>query len=86
MKSPLLYIVAINYNASQHTIEMVHSVLESDYENIKIVIVDNASELSDYEMLAAIREKAVVLRSEKNLGFSGGNNIGIRYAIENAAD
>ena len=86
MKCPLLYIVAINYNASDHTIEMIHSILESDYENVKVVIVDNASELSDYEKLDIIKEHAIVLRSDKNLGFSGGNNLGIRYAIEHSAD
>ena len=47
MSEPLLYIIAINYNSSAHTIELVHSIRESDYKNVKIVIVDNASEKDD---------------------------------------
>lgn len=83
---PLLYIVAINFNSSAHTVEMVQSILKSDYENIQIVIVDNASIDSDYENLNSISEQVILLRSEENLGFSGGNNLGIRYAIDHLAD
>ena len=86
MSNPLLYVVAINYNSAVHTIEMVQSIFESDYKNIKIVIVDNASDISEYEKLESLKEKAVVIRCDNNLGFSGGNNVGIRYAIENMAD
>lgn len=86
MNTPLLYIIAINYNSSEHTIEMVRSVLNSDYQNLKIVIVDNASDTPDYQKLDAIKTQAVILRNEKNLGFSGGNNIGIHYAIEHMAE
>ena len=86
MSNPLLYVVAINYNSSAHTIEMVQSIFESDYKNIKIVIVDNASDALDYKKLEEVKAQAVILRSEENLGFSGGNNVGIRYAIAHLAD
>lgn len=86
MSEPLLYIIAINYNSSAHTIELVHSIRESDYKNVKIVIVDNASEKVDCEKLEEIKQYAIVLKNDKNLGFSGGNNVGIRYAIDHQAD
>ena len=34
---PLLYIVAINFNSSAHTVEMVQSILKSDYENLNSI-------------------------------------------------
>ena len=80
-----VYVITINYNSAIHTIEMVKSVMQSDYINIKIIIVDNNSEEEDYKKLYEISNKATIIRSKVNLGFSGGNNIGIRAAInENA--
>lgn len=78
--TPLLCVVAINYNTAADTIEMVDSVIKSDYPNLRIIVVDNCSTLEDYEKLNVIKDRAVVIRSERNSGFSGGNNIGLHYA------
>lgn len=86
MVNPLVCIVTINYNSSAHTIEMVQSVYESDYSNIRIIVVDNASAEEEYRKLNVISEKAVIIKNQENLGFSGGNNVGIRRALEFGAD
>lgn len=61
---------------------MLKSLLQCSYENHKIIVVDNASSLETYRCL----EQEIcglpceLLRSEKNLGFGGGVNLGFEYA------
>lgn len=85
-KEPLIYIISVNFNSSEHTIEMVNSLLNINYKNYKIIIVDNCSDFLDYKKLEKIKDKCTLIRSDSNLGFAGGNNIGINIAIKNKAD
>lgn len=86
-------IVLINYNSHQFTYDCVDSIVEKtttadqngvDYE---IIIVDNNSSSQDYESLKPIVDPArhdglriKLIRSRINLGFSGGNMLGVQYA------
>lgn len=83
---PSLYVVSINYNTAEHTIEMVQNLRQSHYDNLHILIIDNCSQQEDFEKLQQANLPAQLIRSEQNLGFSGGNNIGLRIAAENNAD
>lgn len=76
-------IILVNYNGYDDTVECIKSIENSDYDNYKIVLVDNGSKdknkiLND----SYINNVADVIISEENLGFSGGNNLGIKYAQE----
>lgn len=76
-------IILVNYNGYDDTVECIKSIENSDYDNYKIILVDNGSKdknkiLNDNY----INNAADVLISEENLGFSGGNNLGIKYAQE----
>ncbi len=82
---PRLCVITINYNSAEHTIEMVHSLRQAQWDDLMIVVVDNNSRQEDYCDLETAQLDAVLLRSEENLGFSGGNNIGLRYAAEQDA-
>lgn len=82
---PLVSVIAVNYNTAEHTIEMVESVRKSDYPNLQIVVVDNCSDQEDVAKLQALDEQMVLICNEENLGFSGGNNCGLRYALEHGA-
>ena len=88
MKEPSVSIILVNYNGSQDTIECIESVLKCDYKNYNIIVVDNAS--NDYQELnnnpVFENEKVILIRSDENLGFSGGNNIGIKYVSETLPD
>lgn len=84
----IVYVITINYNSASHTKEMVKSVLESNYENLKIIVVDNASNHEDYKKLEELKylnKNIIIIRSNTNLGFSGGNNIGLKKSIEDGA-
>ncbi len=83
----MTYIILVNYNGFQDTKECVHSILEGDNCNSHIVIVDNGSTDESVQQLQEIcSERVTLLCAEKNLGFSGGNNLGIQYAMEQGAE
>lgn len=79
-------IVILNYNTYDDTIVCVNSIKQfTTASSYKVYIVDNASPDKSGKKLAetfANDERVSVLISEKNLGFSGGNNIGIRAALK----
>lgn len=85
-ESPRVFIIILNWNGWQDTLECLDSIEELDYPNFEVVIVDNAS--TD-ESVREIKDKypgVVLLESTSNLGYAGGNNIGIRYAVQHHAD
>lgn len=78
-------IIIINYNNYLDTIECIDSILENDYENYRIILVDNDSNNDSYDILLKKYEhnKYIELISNNiNMGFSGGNNVGIRRALD----
>lgn len=84
---PLVYIIIVNYNGYKDTIECVNSIEDIDYSNYRIIVVDNGSTNNSLIKLESINSGICnVLSSRENLGFSGGNNLGIKYALENEAD
>jgi Predicted glycosyltransferases len=78
---PLVSVITINYNGLDDTCELIDSLVQHihsvDYE---IVVVDNASRMDEAKILREKYPSIVAIRSDKNLGFSGGNNLGIRNA------
>lgn len=80
---PLIYIILVNYNGYADTVDCVNSLLKIQYQNYKIVIVENASK--DSELLKKdqfLNENTIILYAQENKGFSDGNNIGIKYAMQ----
>lgn len=76
-------IILVNYNSVEDTLECIRSLQKIDYTNYRIIVVDNASS-DDLRELQSLCDKneIVLLRAGDNLGFAGGNNLGIRYALE----
>jgi len=77
---PLVSIVTVNFNGSEDTLELIESLTKISYPNIEIIVVDNHSE-NDNPYLIKERYPSVVLYlSNINMGFAGGNNLGIMRA------
>ncbi len=79
-KKPLISIVTINYNNTDDTCDFLESVLCLDYDNLEVIVVDNASKENPSEKLKAVYPAINIILSEKNLGFAGGNNLGVKQA------
>lgn len=79
-------IIVLNWNGKEDTLDCLMSLRSTDYGNYRVVLVDNGSE---DDSVAAVRRdfpEAEVVETGKNLGFAGGNNVGIEYAIKQGAD
>lgn len=73
----LVSIITINYNTLSVTTEMLDSVRKLKYPNLEIIVVDNASFTNPKKVINEKYPEVVFIRSDKNLGFAGGNNLGI---------
>ncbi len=83
---PKVFVVILNFNRPQDTLECVHSVLESDYPVFEILIVDNASQDNSAGIFREQLSDVALLENLENLGYAGGNNAGIRRALAQGAD
>ncbi|MFD2203706.1 glycosyltransferase family 2 protein [Shivajiella indica] len=79
-------IIIINWNGYSLSRRCLLSLMQIHYSNYTIVLVDNGSEDGSFEKLKREFETPVFIANEKNLGFTGGNNAGIDYAIKNKFD
>jgi len=78
---PLVSIITVNYNHPSVTEEMLESIFtKNDYDTIEIIVVDNGSKINPVPAWEKKYSNVLFIRSEKNLGFAGGNNLGIKYA------
>ena len=78
---PKFSIVLVNYNGKGFTAECVRSVLNSNYSNFEIILVDNAStdgSIEEIESLFGTDKRLKIIRNKQNLHFVGGNNIGLK--------
>jgi GT2 family glycosyltransferase len=80
MLKPLVSIISINYNQAQVTCAMLASLRQLTYPNVEVIVVDNASPTEDPAPIAAQFPEVQLIRSPENLGFAGGNNLGINVA------
>lgn len=72
-------IITINYNGYKDTCELIASLpLEND--SIEVIVVDNASKEDEATLIEQQYPQVIVIRSKENLGFAGGNNLGIQAA------
>lgn len=76
----MVSIITINYNGWQDTCELIASLKQHETYPYEVIVVDNASSGDDVHRLRTAHPDVTVVRSEKNLGFAGGNNLGYRQA------
>jgi GT2 family glycosyltransferase len=87
VKQGKVYMVIVNWNGYEDTAELLESLFKISYRNYKIVVVDNNSDQNETEKLRKnYSEKVHIIFCNENLGFAGGNNAGIKKALEDNAD
>lgn len=75
-------VVVLNWNNAERTIATARALADWQHVQPKIIVVDNASIASDHSALANLADVAQVLFQPTNLGYAGGNNVGIRAALQ----
>ena len=79
-ESPLVSVIVLNYNAGELLVNCVNSLKKSEYTNLEILVVDNISSDGSQKKCKEQFPDIRLIQNEKNLGYCGGNNVGIREA------
>lgn len=82
---PDVCIIVLNWNNAAATSSCLRSLLTITYPAYEIVLVDNGSTDNSVQVLTAAFPAVTLLQTGANLGYAGGNNAGIRYAVERGA-
>ncbi|AJX33472.1 glycosyltransferase [Burkholderia oklahomensis] len=77
---PLVSLVVVNFNGLRFLPALLQSLTQLDYPRYEIVLVDNASSDASIDYVGKHFPSVRIVKSEKNLGFAGGNNLGMQAA------
>jgi len=72
-------IITVNYNGLEDTCALIDTIASNDYR-LEVIVVDNGSKKDEAKIIKERYPETVCVRSEKNLGFAGGNNLGLKQA------
>ncbi|MDP4199308.1 MAG: glycosyltransferase family 2 protein [Bacteroidota bacterium] len=84
--NPRIGIILINLNAYEDTALCLQSLESLTYSNTELILVDNGSRDGSGAKLRAEFPSVTHIRSETNLGFTGGNNLGITHALDTGCE
>ena len=76
----LISIIVLNYNAGELLLNCINSLKKSTYQNIEILVVDNISSDGSHTKCKKQFPDIKLIQNRKNLGYCGGNNVGIKEA------
>lgn len=77
---PRVSIIILNWNGKPYIRQCLTSVIKTNYQNLEIIVVDNASTDGSREIIKNEFPQVILIENPKNLGFCNGNNIGIKRA------
>ena len=75
-------VIIVNWNGWRDTTECIHSLKNLDYDNFRIIVVDNCSSDDSVQEISRQHPDVTLIQAPRNLGFAGGNNLGILHALE----
>ena len=79
-KELLVSIIVLNYNAGELLLNCIESLKKSRHSNIEIIVVDNVSSDRSHIKCKEKFPDIKLIQNKKNLGYCGGNNVGIKEA------
>ena len=83
---PKIIIIILNWNGEQDTLECLESLEKVDYPNYQVAVVDNCSTDNSVASIRQYYPQISLIQNKENLGYAGGNNVGIDYARANGGD
>ena len=86
MDLPSVTIITLNWNGLADTLVCLKSLYQIDYPNFQIIVVDNGTEEKAEPAIRSQFPDVTLIENEANLGFTGGNNVGLRRALAHDAD
>ena len=87
LAQPHVVILVLNWNLPVQTIACVESLLAGDYPDQHVVVIDNGSADDSVTLLRdRLGQRVTMLETGTNLYYAGGNNVGLRWALDVGAD
>jgi GT2 family glycosyltransferase len=86
VKEPRVLVSILNYNSYDNTIVTIECFLKQDYRNMHLMLVDNGSSDGSADRIQARFPKLEMVRTGKNLGYTGGNNFALEYGVQHGYD
>lgn len=83
---PLVHISVLNWRDPEETAACMRALLEMDYPNTQIILVNNGAATALADALDSVPDSVTIVQNQTNLGYSGGNNIAIHRALNEGAD
>lgn len=83
---PRISVVILNWNGRDDTIRCLSSLVGLTYRNHEVIVVDNGSNDDSVAAVRASFPSVHIIETGKNLGYAGGNNVGIRWALACGAE
>ena len=85
-RAPRIAVIILTWNRVDDIVTCLESFADVHYPNLEVVVVDNASADDSVDTVRERYPWATLIVNDDNLGYVGGNNVGIRYALAHAAD
>jgi GT2 family glycosyltransferase len=79
------WVVVLSWNGKRDTLACLDSLLRLSRDDVAVVCVDNGSTDGSVEAIRREHPEVELLENGRNLGYSGGNNVGIRHALDHGA-
>ncbi len=84
--APPVAVIVLNWNGRENTLVCLDALTLVKYENLAIIVVDNGSTDNSVPAFRAAYPRIEVIETGSNLGYAGGNNVGIAHAIRRGAE
>lgn len=86
MRTPSIVVVVLNWNGGVETLQCLESLARARCPNCSVLVVDNGSTDDSLTKVWAAYPWVQTIETGENLGYAGGNNVGIKYALDEGAD
>src|SRR3990167_2553859 len=85
-KPPRILIILLNWNGKRDTLECLSSLQKVSYRHFTPIVVDNGSTDDSVALIRTQFPTVPIFETKENLGFAGGNNVGISWALKKPYD